>query len=119
VYRWFSLWRDTGLFETMNHALVLTDRERAGREASPSAARLDNRDLDRPMAVYVDARSFGPLQLVKAQQPHDSDLKAVNTREQPDRIQPTLLDNVQVDGNRIRMTLAPASWNVLHFRPSA
>src|SRR5215203_1074727 len=38
VYRWFSLWRDTDLFETMNHLLVMADRERVGREASPSAA---------------------------------------------------------------------------------
>ena len=37
VYCWFSLWRDTGLFETMNHLLVMADRERAGREASHSA----------------------------------------------------------------------------------
>src|SRR5919107_5750584 len=38
VYRWFALWRDTGLFERMNHLLVRADRERVGREASPSAA---------------------------------------------------------------------------------
>src|SRR4051794_40908268 len=41
VYRWFALWRDTGLFETMNHLLVMADRERVGREASPTAAVLD------------------------------------------------------------------------------
>jgi len=38
VYRWFALWRDTGLFERINHLLVMADRERVGREASPSAA---------------------------------------------------------------------------------
>jgi alpha-L-arabinofuranosidase len=78
-----------------------------------------NRDLDRSMAVDVEARSFGPLQLVKTFQLQDSDLKATNTKEQPDRVQPTHLDDVQVDGTHIRMTLAPASWNVLHFRPNA
>ena len=31
VYRWFAAWRDSGLFETINHALVMTDRERVGR----------------------------------------------------------------------------------------
>ena len=30
--------RDTCLFEKINHALVIADRERVGREASPSAA---------------------------------------------------------------------------------
>ncbi len=45
VFGWFSLWRDTGLFETMNHRLVMADRERAGREASPSAAVLDSQSV--------------------------------------------------------------------------
>src|SRR3954463_9271214 len=39
VLRWFALWRDTGLFETMNHLLVMADRERVGREASPQRRR--------------------------------------------------------------------------------
>jgi putative transposase len=45
VYRWFALWRDTGLFETMNHVLVMADRERDGREASPSAAVIDSQSV--------------------------------------------------------------------------
>ena len=45
VYRWFAQWRDTGLFETMNHLLVMADRERVGREASPSAAVLDSQSV--------------------------------------------------------------------------
>jgi len=45
VYRWFALWRDTGLFESMNHRLVMADRERVGREASPSAAVIDSQSV--------------------------------------------------------------------------
>ena len=45
VYRWFALWRDTGLFETLNHLLVMADRERVGREASPSAAVIDSQSV--------------------------------------------------------------------------
>ncbi len=45
VFRWFSLWRDTGLFETMNHLLVMADRERVGREASPTAAVIDSQSV--------------------------------------------------------------------------
>lgn len=38
VYGWFlRFWRE-GLFETINHPLVMIDRERVGRKASPSAA---------------------------------------------------------------------------------
>jgi transposase len=45
VFGWFSLWRDTGLFETINHLLVMADRERVGREASPSAAVIDSQSV--------------------------------------------------------------------------
>ncbi len=45
VYRWFALWRDTGLFERINHLLVMADRERVGRAASPSAAVLDSQSV--------------------------------------------------------------------------
>ena len=45
VYRWFALWRDTGLFETPNHLLLMADREQVGREASPSAAVIDSQSV--------------------------------------------------------------------------
>src|SRR5215218_2596807 len=45
VYRWFARWRDTGLFESMNHLLVRADRERVGREASPSAAVINSQSV--------------------------------------------------------------------------
>jgi transposase len=45
VYRWFAAWRDSGLFERINYALVMADRERVGREASPSAAIIDSQSV--------------------------------------------------------------------------
>jgi putative transposase len=45
VYRWFAAFRDSGRFETINHALVMADRERVGREASPSAAIIDSQSV--------------------------------------------------------------------------
>jgi putative transposase len=45
VYRWFALWRDTGLFERINHILVMADRERVGRAASPTAAVIDSQSV--------------------------------------------------------------------------
>ena len=38
VYRGLATWRDDGVFERINHAPVIADRERVGREASRSAA---------------------------------------------------------------------------------
>ena len=43
--RWFATWRDNGLFETINHRLIMTDRERVGREASPTAVVLDSQSV--------------------------------------------------------------------------
>lgn len=42
VYGWFAAFRDAGVWEGLNHHLVMLDRERAGRAASPSAAVLDS-----------------------------------------------------------------------------
>jgi putative transposase len=45
TYRWFVRFRDSGLWETINHHLVMLDRERVGREASPSAAIVDSQSV--------------------------------------------------------------------------
>ena len=45
VYRWFARLRDDGTWETINHHLVMRDRERAGREASPTAAVIDSQSV--------------------------------------------------------------------------
>ena len=42
VYRWFARFRDDGTWERINHHLVMQDRERIGRAASPSAAVIDS-----------------------------------------------------------------------------
>jgi putative transposase len=42
VYRWFARLRADGIWERINHCLVMQDRERVGREASPSAAVMDS-----------------------------------------------------------------------------
>jgi transposase len=45
VYRWFARFRDDGTWERINHHLVMLDRERAGREASPTAAVIDSQSV--------------------------------------------------------------------------
>jgi len=45
VYRWFAAWRDEGRLEAINHTLVMADRERVGREPSPSAAIIDSQSV--------------------------------------------------------------------------
>ena len=45
VYGWFIRLRDDGAWETINHHLVMLDRERTEREASPSAAIIDSQSV--------------------------------------------------------------------------
>lgn len=45
VFGYSCRWRDSGLFTRINRCLVATDREGAGREASPSAAVLDSQSV--------------------------------------------------------------------------
>ena len=45
VFGYFSRWRDAGVFRRINHHLVMADRERVGREASPVAAVLDSQSV--------------------------------------------------------------------------
>jgi len=45
VYRWFARFRDDGTWETINHHLLMRDRERVGRDASPTAAIMDSQSV--------------------------------------------------------------------------
>jgi alpha-N-arabinofuranosidase len=75
-----------------------------------------NRHLGEPLALAVDARGFSGLETIEAHTLHDADLDAVNTRTEPDRIRPTSLAEVSVDGMRLAATLPPASWNVIRLK---
>ncbi|MDB5947327.1 MAG: alpha-N-arabinofuranosidase [Ramlibacter sp.] len=74
-----------------------------------------NRSLDREMALDVQLHGYGVPLLVDAQQLCDDDLQACNTRHAPDRVVPHGLDAVRVSADRVRATLAPASWNVIRL----
>ena len=45
VYGWFLRLRDDCVFERLNHHLVMQDRERVGRAASPSAGVIDSQSV--------------------------------------------------------------------------
>src|SRR5208337_1480333 len=45
VYRWFIAWRDACVFEKINYALVMIDRERVGRGATPTAGVIDSQSV--------------------------------------------------------------------------
>lgn len=45
IYRWFATFRDEDRFEKINHAMVMLDRERVGRQASPTGAIIDSQSV--------------------------------------------------------------------------
>ena len=45
VQRYFYAWRDNGLWQTINHVLLMKVREAAGREASPTAGVIDSQSV--------------------------------------------------------------------------
>lgn len=45
VYYYLRRWQEEGVWQHVHHALVLADRKRCGREASPSAAILDSQSV--------------------------------------------------------------------------
>ena len=45
VQRFFYRWRDDGVWQTINHSLLMRVREAAGREASPSAGVIDSQSV--------------------------------------------------------------------------
>ena len=56
------------------------------------------------------------LTVAKAHQLHDKDLKALNTRDKPDRIKPAPLKDVDGQAAQVcRRRSRPASWNVIRL----
>ncbi len=68
VFGWSAAWRDDGTWETLNHRLVMLDRECAGREASPTGAVLDSQSVK--TAEAGGPRGFDAGKKVKGRKRH-------------------------------------------------
>jgi alpha-N-arabinofuranosidase len=77
-----------------------------------------NRSLTDELPLKVSAMGYDGLTLKQALQLHESDLKAINSKAEPDRVTPRPLGSVRVSGDRVEATLAPASWNVIELNVS-
>ena len=75
-----------------------------------------NRSLTDEMPMRVTAEGFSNLEVERGLQLYDPDLKAANTRTQPERVKPAALTRVRVQGTDLRATLMPASWNVIRVK---
>lgn len=88
VFHWFCVFRDTCLFEKINHALVIADRERAGREASPSAAIIDSQSVK--TTESGGPRGFDAGKKIKGRKRHalvDTDGRALLLEPHPADVQ--------------------------------
>jgi alpha-N-arabinofuranosidase len=72
-----------------------------------------NRDLNDGVEVTIDARNFGTLKVQEAEELHDNDLKAINTKSDPLRVKPKPINDISVSGGKITVSLKAASWNVI------
>lgn len=77
-----------------------------------------NRNLDQPLEIEADLRAFPQLQVTEWSALLHDDLKATNTREQPENVAPQALTGAQVTEGRLNATLPPASWNMLKLGPA-
>ena len=70
VHRWFLALSRAGAFERLAHAFAMADRERAGRDASPTAAVMDAQAACSGGVGVAGGRGFDPARRVVGRKRH-------------------------------------------------
>ena len=74
-----------------------------------------NRHLEAAMTIDVRLIGLAAAQVETALQLAHPDLAATNTAEDPERVAPQPLRELSLGADRLRATLAPASWNMVRI----
>jgi len=105
AYRWFAQLCDAGRWAAINHCLVMADRERARREASPTEAVLDSQSVKTTEAGGPRGYDAGKKVLGRKRQALvDTDGRGLTLQAQPASIQ-----DRDGAGPVLRVTLSPGS----------
>jgi alpha-N-arabinofuranosidase len=75
-----------------------------------------NRHLQESLSLDTLIRGFDNMTVAEARQLRHDDLMAVNTKEGPDAVKPMTLEGIRIEGDRVSIELAPASWNVIRLK---
>jgi alpha-N-arabinofuranosidase len=74
-----------------------------------------NRDQQEPLMLDADLRALPDLVLGRHTVIADEDPDAINTAESADRVIPRRLDDLMVDGGRVRVALPALSWSMIRL----
>ena len=74
-----------------------------------------NRSLKDKLELSVDCRAFDGLKVSGWSVLRHADLKAVNTRKNPDAVKPVAARGAKIRNGKLVAVLPPASWNVIRL----
>ncbi len=74
-----------------------------------------NKNLEEDADLSCDLRQFADYQLQWQKQLQDEDLKAVNTENDPTRIQPEMVEGASFENGMLKAVLKSKSWNVIRL----
>lgn len=75
-----------------------------------------NRHLEEGLQLDVDLRSFGTVRMIEHTVLNHEDIKAVNTKLNPENVVPHTCGTTIADGGHVTAQLSKASWNVIRLR---